>query len=135
MLVFSGAAMFSRTDSSVTVAATFQEEMTSSASMSSHTYWKLVYFLESNGEIVNSNLIAPATPSALQTIFDLEVSGMTEKYSEFLVTEEVAMELVRVSFLFNIALKQKVAVMQYAEFTNILTQAWLDRENCASTNY
>lgn len=87
----------------------------------------MVYFLESNGEIINSNLVDSINVSQLESIFDIQISGTTEKYKDYLVSPDDAKELVRASFPFRVLLKQRVAVTQYQEFVEAFHAAWAAR--------
>ena len=57
-------------------------------------------------------------------MFDLTISGSTEKYNEFLVSEAVAAELVRTTMLFTVHLVEKAAIVKYPDFEDVVYQAW-----------
>ena len=86
------------------------------------TYWRLVYFIEDNGALLNSHLQSPLDVAALTNAFNVQIAGSSQSYSELLVTTTV--ETVRVSELFTIVFEQKVSRRDFAAMSTSIVNAW-----------
>ena len=86
--------------------------------------WKLIHFLVSGGEVVNSNLYADIEASVLETILTRPVAGTTAMYVDYMVAEDVVTSLTRVRHLFSCFLETRASVTKYEEFEAKLFEAW-----------
>ena len=86
------------------------------------TYWRLVYFIDDNGKLLNSHLQQPLDVAALTNAFNVQIAGSSKSYSELLVTTTVV--TVRVSELFTVVFEQKVSRRDFAAMSASIVNAW-----------
>ena len=95
--------------------------------------WKLIHFLVSGGEVVNSNLYADIDTSVLKGILTRPVTGTTTNYVDYMVNSSVVATLTRVRYLFSCFLETRAAIIKYEEFEAKLFEAWTAKFTGGST--
>ena len=80
----------------------------------------------SSGTVINSNLYSELTMAAIRLALNIDISGGSGKYIDFLV--DVENEIVtRISDLFSCFIETQVSTLSYTDMDIALKLAWLDK--------
>ena len=101
----------------------FSYHVTCCCDFSKH-YWRLIYFLLDDGVVLDSYLYAGLADAALQTAFDVTVTGYTFKYTDFLLLDVTFADFTSVIFEYKMMATSRVSPVQYDEVEIEMQRVW-----------
>ena len=93
------------------------------------TFWKLTYFVDADGEILNPNVEEDLSDVLVRSAMFTAITGGTGTYDQYLATTVQITTLVRLSELFFMTLVQKASPFIYVEMEQALVTALVSKSS------